>query len=118
MIANAGERNRHHHKRGNFVENVTGQFEITVRATGGSGGLGRLMATTASCGADVLAAHSYWDGVSTVVLLVTQDAPRTMRALEGAGYKCKKTPVVLVVTPNKPGLAALLGVKLKAAGIK
>src|SRR5882724_9405066 len=110
MIARTGERTRHQVQVGNFMENVTSRFEITVRATGGSGGLGRLMATTASCGADVLAAHSFWDGVSTVVLLVTQDAPRTMRALEGAGYKCKKTPVVLVATPNKPGLAALLGV--------
>src|SRR5712675_2172336 len=103
---------------GIVMDTVTWQFEITVRATGGSGVLGRLMATTASCGAEVLAAHSYWDGTSTVVRLVTQDAPRTMRALEGAGYRCKANPIVLVEAPNKPGLAAVLGGKLMAAGIK
>ena len=75
------------------------------------------MAVAASCGADVLAACSYSDGGGTVVKLVTPDVHRPTRALCAAGFDCQSQEVVLVETPDRPGLAALLGRKLTAAGI-
>ena len=75
------------------------------------------MATAGSCGTEVMAACSYWSHGGTVIMLVTEDALRTTRALEMAGFKCRTNSIVLVETPDKPGLAALLGAKLTAAGI-
>jgi len=96
---------------------ATRQVEITVRTITQPLTLGRLMAITASRGADVLAACSYSDGGATVVKLVTENAHRTMRALRAAGFDCLAQGVVMVEAPNKPGLAALLKQKLTAAGI-
>jgi hypothetical protein len=96
---------------------ATRQTEITVRAASQPAILSRLMATTACCGSEVLAACSYSDGAATVVKLVTQDARRTANALRAAGFECKSNPVILVETPNKPGLTATLGAKLTGAGI-
>ena len=96
---------------------VTRQIEITVRSINQPASLGKLMAITVSCGAEVLAACSYWDGSNAVMKLVTEDVPRTTRALQAAGFDCRLNPVVLVETPDKPGLAALLHAKLVAAGM-
>ncbi|HUJ72615.1 MAG TPA: hypothetical protein VLZ30_10240 [Verrucomicrobiae bacterium] len=96
---------------------ATRQIEITVRSINQPASLGKLMAVTVSCGAEVLAACSYWDGSNAVMKLVTEDAPRTMRALQAAGFDCRSNSVVVVETPDKPGLAALLHAKLVAAGI-
>ena len=96
---------------------ATRQIEITVRSRGRPATLGRLMAITVSCGAEVLAACSYWDDTGPVVKLVTEDALRTKRALESAGFECRSNTVVLVETPDKPGLPALLAGKLNVAGI-
>jgi hypothetical protein len=75
------------------------------------------MAITASCGAEVLAASSHWDGSGTVVNLVTEDAMRTGRALTAAGFECESHFVVLVEIPDKPGLPLVLAERLKAVGI-
>lgn len=99
------------------MHNVTRQVEIGVRLTSNPASLGKLMATTVSCGSEVLASSCHWDHAGAVVKLVTEDGPRTTRALEAAGFKCKSNPVVLVEMPDQPGLAALLGGKLTAAGI-
>jgi hypothetical protein len=56
---------------------ATRQIQITVRASNQPALLGRLIAITVSCGAEVLAASSHWDGAGTVVNLVTEDAVRT-----------------------------------------
>ena len=94
------------------------QIEITVRTASQPAILGRLMATSVSCGSEVLAACSYWDGAATVVRLVTQDAQRTANALRAAGFECKSNPIVLVEIPDKPGLTAAIGARLTGAGIR
>ena len=96
---------------------ATLQVEITVRTITQPSLLGKLMAITVSCGAEVLAANSYLDGDQTVVKLVTEDAIRTTDALQAAGFDCKSNPIVLVETPDKPGLPALLNNKLVRAGV-
>lgn len=96
---------------------VSRRTELTVQAASDPASLSRVIGVASSCGADVLAARSYWNGYGTVVMLVTEDEMRTARALAAAGFKCQSNPVVLIQGPTKPGLAALLGTKLKAAGI-
>ena len=97
---------------------ATRQTQITVRASNQPSLLGRLMAITVSCGAEVLAACSHCDGFNTVVRLVTEHADRTMRALTAAGFDCQSDPVVIVELPDKPGLPAMLAAKLAVAGIR
>src|SRR5690242_10074189 len=104
-------------KTGGAMTAATRQVEITVRTVNRPGTLGKLMTITASCGAEVLAACSYWDGARSVVKLVTEDAQRTGRALKAAGFDFESHPVVLVETPVKPGLLAMLRDKLTVAGI-
>jgi hypothetical protein len=96
---------------------ATRQIEITIRTINQPALLGKLIAITVSCGAEVLAASSYWDGGETVVKLVTEDALRTTHALQAAGFDCRSIPVVLVETPDKPGLPEFLSNKLVGAGI-
>jgi hypothetical protein len=96
---------------------ATKQIEIMVRVANGPASLGHLMAITSSCGTEVLAACSYWDRTGAVVMLVTEDARRAMRALEAAGFVCKANSIVLVETPDRPGIAAMLGRTLVADGI-
>ena len=96
---------------------ATLQIEITVRTITQPSLLGKLMAITVSCGAEVLAANSYLDGDQTVVKLVTEDAIRTTDALQAAGFDCKSNPIVLVEAPDKPGLPAVLSSKLASAGV-
>ena len=96
---------------------ATRQIEITIRTVNQPALMGRLIAITVSCGAEVLAASSYWEGDSTVVKLVTEDARRTVGALQAAGFDCRANPVVLVETPDKPGLPEFLSDKLVGAGI-
>ncbi len=96
---------------------ATLQVEITVRTIDQPALLGKLMAITVSCGSEVLAASSYWDGKEMVVKLVTEDALRTTDALQAAGFDCKSDPVVLVEMPDKPGLPTLLSNKLARAGV-
>lgn len=96
---------------------ATRQIQITVRASNQPALLGRLIAITVSCGAEVLAASSHWDGSGTVVNLVTEDAARTGRALTAAGFECESHFVVLVEVPEKPGLPAVLAERLEAVGI-
>ncbi|MGO9609248.1 MAG: hypothetical protein ACLPT4_06390, partial [Verrucomicrobiia bacterium] len=96
---------------------ATRQIQITVRASNQPALLARLMAITASCGAEVLAASSHWDGSGTVVNLVTEDAVRTGRALTAAGFECESHFVVLVEIPDKPGLPVVLAERLEAVGI-
>ena len=100
------------------MSTVKRQVEITVNLSNEPALMGRLMATAGSCGAEVLAACSYYSYDGAVVMLVTDDADRTLRALEGAGFSCKCDSVLLVEIPDEPGIAALLGVKLTAAGIR
>jgi hypothetical protein len=100
------------------MSTVKRQVEITVHVSNDPASMGRLMATTGSCGAEVLAACSYYSYDGAVVMLVTDDATRTVRALESAGFKCKADSILLVEIPDKPGIAALLGAKLAAAGIR
>ncbi len=96
---------------------ATRQIEITIRTVNQPALLGKLIAITVSCGAEVLAASSYWDGSETVVKLVTEDALRTTHALQAAGFDCKSIPIVLVETPDKPGLPEFLSDKLVGAGV-
>ena len=67
---------------------ATRQIEITVRTINQPALLGKLIAITVSCGAEVLAACSYWDGGETVVKLVTENAVRTIHALQASGFDC------------------------------
>jgi len=94
------------------------QTQITVRSSNQPSLLGRLMAITVSCGAEVLAASAHSDGFNTVVRLVTEHADRTMRALTAAGFNCQSDPVVLVELPDEPGLPAMVAAKLAVAGIR
>ena len=97
---------------------ATRQIQITVSTSSQPALLGRLMASVASCGAEVLVASSHWDGPTTTVWLVTQDAARTGRALNAAGFNCDLEFVVLVEGPDKPGAARRLVERLTAAGIR
>jgi hypothetical protein len=97
---------------------VKRQVEITVNLSNEPALMGRLMATAGSCGAEVLAACSYYSYDGAVVMLVTDDAARTFRALEEAGFRCKRDSVLLVEIPDEPGIAMLLGARLSAAGIR
>src|SRR3989442_1490614 len=99
------------------MSNVSKQIEITVQSGTNTATLGKLMAITVSCGAEVLAASSHWDRTGGAMRLVTEDGSRTMRALSNAGYTCRAAPVVLIEVPDKPGLAVQLGRKLTDAGI-
>jgi hypothetical protein len=96
---------------------ATRQIQITVRTSNQPALLARLMAITASCGAEVLVASSHWDGSGTVVNLVTEDAARTGRALAAAGFECEAHFVILVEIPGKPGLPAVLAERLNTVGI-
>lgn len=96
---------------------ATRQIEITVRTVNQPSLMGKLIAITVSCGSEVLAASSYWDGNDTVVKLVTEDAFRTTRALEAAGFNCRSNPVVLVEAPDEPGMPEFLSDKLAGAGV-
>jgi hypothetical protein len=96
---------------------ATRQIEITVRTTNQPSLMSKLIAITVSCGSEVLAASSFWDGNETVVKLVTEDAFRTTRALQAAGFNCHSNPIVLVETPDKPGLSEFLSEKLVSAGV-
>ena len=100
------------------MSTVTRQIEITVNLSNEPALMGRLMATAGSCGAEVLAACSYYSYDGAVVMLVTDDAARTLRALEGAGFECKRDSVLLVEIPDEPSIAALLSARLSAAGIR
>jgi hypothetical protein len=96
---------------------ATRQIEITVRTVNQPALLSKLIAITVSCGAEVLAANSYWDGSETVVKLVTENAIRTVHALQTAGFDCRSNPIVLVEAPDEPGVPEFLGDKLAGAGI-
>src|SRR5258708_23880313 len=96
---------------------ATRQIEITIRPINQPALMGKLIAITVSCGAEVLAASSYWDGSGSVVKLVTEDALRTTHALQAAGFDCTSNPIVLVETPDKPGLPEFLSDKLVGAGV-
>jgi hypothetical protein len=96
---------------------ATKQVEIIVRVEDGPAALGHLMGVVSSCGSEVLAACSYWDQEGAVVMLVTENVLRAVRALEAAGYKWKSSEVVLVEIPERAGIAALLGAKLSSAGV-
>jgi hypothetical protein len=100
------------------MSTVKRQVEITVNLSNEPALMGRLMATAGSCGAEVLAACSYYSYDGAVVMLVTDDADRTLRALEDAGFKCKRDSVLLVEIPDEPGIAAVLGARLSAARIR
>ena len=99
------------------MASVTRQIEITVRMANEPAALGRLMAVAGTCGVEILAAGSYWDRTGALMMLVTDDARRTTRALAAAGFECKSNPILLVEAPDEPGLAARLGATLSAAGI-
>ena len=96
---------------------ATRQIEITVRTINQPALLGKLIAITVSCGAEVLAACSYWDGGETVVKLVTENAVRTIHALKASGFDCRSNPVVLVEAPDQPGVPEFLSDKLAGAGV-
>ena len=98
--------------------NATRQVEITVRSGRDPATLSRLMATIGSCGTEVLAACSYWDGFDSVMMFVPEQEAIAIRALEAAGFKCMTHLIVLVETPDQPGLAAALGGKLTYVGIE
>ena len=100
------------------MSTVKRQVEIMVNLPNDPVAMGRLMAIAGSCGTEVLAACSYYSSEGAAVMLVTNEATRMVRALEGTGFKCKRDSVLLVEIPEKPGLAALLGAKLAAAGIR
>ena len=100
------------------MSTVKKQVEITVRLDNEPTAMGRLMAAVATCGAEVLAASSYCSYDGAVVMLITDDEPRTSLALTAAGFDCRQDSVLLVQIPEKPGLAPLLGAKLIAAGIQ
>ena len=94
------------------------QVEITVNLPNDPVAMGRLTAIVGACGTDVLAACSYDSNDGAVVMLVADDAARTLRALEGTGFKWRQNSVLLVEIPKKHGIAALLGAKLTAAQIR
>ena len=99
------------------MANVTQHAELIVRIANDPASLGKLMAVVGSCGVEILAACSYWDHAGAVMMLVTNDTQRTIRALAAAGFECKSSRILLVEARDKPGLAAWLGSKLLAADI-
>ena len=93
------------------------EIELSVHIGNVPGGLGKVLATVAGHGVNVLAYCSYNDRNEAVVMLVTNDALEAKRALEGAGFPCKADSVVLVGATDRVGAAAKLGASLGDAGI-
>src|SRR5689334_22302269 len=69
----------------NRMVTVSNQVEVTVRIGRGPAALGHLVAMMSTCGAEVLVARYNWDGKGTTVRLLTDNADRTVHALEGMG---------------------------------
>jgi hypothetical protein len=93
------------------------EVELSVRIGDGSGGLGKVLATVARCGINVLAYCAYSDRDDSIVLLVTENPLEAKVALEHAGFQCKANSVVLVGATDQVGAAAKLGATLGNAGI-
>ena len=91
--------------------------ELSVRIGDVPGGLGKVLATVASRGINVLAYCAYSDRNDSVVLLVTDNPLEAKLALEHAGFQCKANSVVLVGAADQVGAAAKLGASLGSAGI-
>jgi hypothetical protein len=67
---------------------------------------------------EVLAMRSYCDRDGVVLLLVTNDSPKTRRLLEKVGYQCRTRQVVLVGPLARRGWVAPLQTELEASGIR
>ncbi len=93
------------------------EVELAIRLGNQPGGLGRVLSVVASENVNVLAYCSYTERDDTVVLLVTDNALQSKRALEAAGFSCRANSVVVVGATDQVGGAALLGARLGYAGI-
>jgi hypothetical protein len=91
--------------------------EITVRTTNPAE-KSAVALITRYLDVDILAMRSYGDREGDVTLLISSDVPKTLRALQASGLRCKTNPVVLVGPLARPGLAAPIGSQLVAVGIE
>jgi hypothetical protein len=95
---------------------VSKNEEIAVRDNEESD-VSALMALAYYRDLEILAMRSYCDRDGVVLLLVTNDSPRTRRVLEQVGYQCRTRPVVLVGPLDRRGCATPLQTELEASGI-
>jgi hypothetical protein len=93
------------------------EVELAIRLGNEPGALGKVLSVVASQNVNILAYCSYTDRNDTVVLLVTDNALESKRALEAAGFSCRANSVVVVGATDQVGGAALLGARLGFAGI-
>jgi hypothetical protein len=93
------------------------EIELSVHIGDVPGGLGKVLATVASCGINILAYCAYTDHNDLVVLLVSDNPLEAKLALERGGFQCKANSVVLVGATDQVGAAAKLGASLGSAGI-
>ena len=95
---------------------VSKNEEIAVRDNEESD-ISALMALAYHRDLEVLAMRSYCDRDGVVLLLVTNDSPRTRRVLEQVGYQCRTRPVVLVGPLARRGWATSLQTELESSGV-
>ena len=93
------------------------EVELAIRLGNEPGELGRALSVVAAESINLLAYCSYTERDDTVVLLVTDNALQSKRALEAAGFSCRANSVVVVGATDQVGGAAMLGARLGYAGI-
>ena len=98
--------------------NLSRNEEIAVRVREEEADVSALMVISQYPDIKVLVMRSYCDRDGVVLLLVTNNTPKTFRILEEAGYECSTNPIVLVGPLGRRGCVVLLGSELKACGIR
>ncbi len=93
------------------------EVELAIRVQNIPGALGKVLATVAERGVNVLAYCAYSDRDEAVILVVTDTALKAKLGLEAAGFRCKANSVVVVGATDRVGAAAQLGAHLGTAGI-
>jgi hypothetical protein len=91
--------------------------EIILKVRNEIGVLAGLSRLIADKGINILAASAWAEGADGIVHLVTGDNLRVGDALRAKSYNPREADVVLVETPNKPGLLKHLTEKLSQAGV-
>ena len=99
------------------AKSVLRDTELSICISGIPGAEESILSTVTGKGTNIRALCSYNDRDRTMILLVTEDAPRAKQALEDAGFDCTTNPVIVVGLENRIGAIDRLGIDLQDAGI-
>lgn len=98
--------------------NLSKNEEIAVRVREEETDVSALIVISQYPDIEVLVMHSYCEHDGVVLLLVTNNTPKTFRILEAAGYECSMNPIALVGPLGRRGCVEPLESELKACGIR